>query len=923
MPKYVAAFLVCILCLTSLVFAQTSGGIRGVIADADGNPLPGALVTISSKVLIGKRTTTTNELGVFRFPSVPVGTYSAEATLEGFSTVKADSVEVKLGVTANVPLTMKITNVNEAMTIVGETPLIDPTKSQLSTNYSNEILKEIPTQRGMWDLMQVSPGISVDTGDSQSSGMIAFGSGRTSNSWNIDGVDVTGPETGGAWLFVNPDNIQEIEVLGVGAPAEYGNHTGAVLNVVTKSGGNDYHGAANFYYQSDALTGNNVTLPDSSYGFSRKKFNYATGQFGGPIRKDKLWFFGSIEYSRDGFAFAGNDPALTPIQKSDKYDAKVSGRVGEHNDFSAFYHNEIYRYPESTSPYSAQSALGNEIGNDPSWGGTFNSTISDKTLFEAAYSGWTSVDRWLSQANVQETPFTNYDVFPYTYSGGLLYPYDYRTSRHQFKAKLTHYADKFLGSQHEFRFGAQYGRGKAETIIAYGANGYWDYQSYGFQYRVVQAPYLYGGTGKELGIFLDDTVTLNHRTTLNLGVRFDHNTGSIPDFKRLGIGTPSISPIGNVIETGETIPGHENLIDWNVVSPRLGFTYQVQKDGRSEIQGSFGVYYDHNVYGNWDAPAPQLPAITTYRLNPKTGQYEITDQYLPEDFTQNPSIKAPRTLQYSVGYNQQLNKDSAFGAQYVYKDTKDLVGWEILGGTYNPVPFVDPFTGKTITLLSIVDQPLLQKGNDPGDFPGSEGLKYFQKYHGLVFTYNKRFSKNWSMNASYTWSKSYGLTPTPLDQTQSSPLYGSRTGSDPNNYINAVGRLQADRPHMFRVQGVFFHLPGDLQFSANAEFSSGRPYARQVRAGGDGLLNQDAIIYTSEPRGNLRFSPIEMVDLSVAREFKISGEWRLRLEGDIFNLLNSDQELFWTTQTLAPGEQFVPDTWVKPRRLQIRVALQF
>lgn len=917
------AFII-IITFSTQCFAQTSGAIRGDVQDPSGNPLPGAKVTISSAALIGAtRSTTTNELGVFRFPSLPVGEYAAEVTLPGFDAASVERIEVKLGSTAAVSVPMKLSSAVEHMEIVAETPLFDPTSSTLSTNYENEMLEELPTQRGMWDLMQVSPGISVDVGDSQDAAMIAFGSNRTSNSWKIDGVDVTGPETGSAWFYVNPDVIEEIEVMGVGAPAEYGNHTGAVLNVVTKKGGNDFHGGANLYYQNDSLTADNVTLPDSPFGFNRDIYRHFTAQLGGPVMKNRLWFFGGVENQRDGFTFAGNDPAFTPINETDKYDAKISGRLGESNDFTGFYHYDNYEYHGQASPSIAESATSTEPGNNPAWGGSFTSTLSDTTLVEAAYSGWEATDRWLSATGSFEDPFTNYDVSPETYSGGLLFPYDYVTSRHQFKAAMTHYADRFLGTQHEFKFGVQYGKGSAETTAAYGPNGVWNYQYAGYQYRVYQAPYIYGGTGNDLGIFVDDTVTVNDRLSLNLGLRYDHNTGSIPDFPRLAIGTPSISPMGNIVETGQTIPGFENVIDWNLVSPRLGFTYQLGDSSRSVIQGSFGVYYDQNVYGNWDAPAPVVPDIVTSILNPETGEYEVLRIEQSESFTQNPDIRAPRTLQYSFGFEHQINNESAFGVQYVHKDSKDLIGWEILGGKYETVPFIDPFTGESIQLLNMIDRPLLRRGNDPGNFPGSEGLDYFQKYHGVLLTFNKRFSRSWTLTASYTWSRSEGLIPQVFSQYQNDPLYSTREGSDPNNFINAEGRLQGDRPHMFRVQGVFFHLPLDLQASVNAEFSSGRPYARLVDAGGSGLLNQGRVTYTSEARGTLRYSPIESVDVSLTRFFNITDDVRLRVEGSVFNLLNSGQELSWSTQTLEPGEAFVAATWVKPRRLQIRLGFEF
>ena len=202
----------------------TTGGIRGQVNDDEGKAIPGANVTISSSSIIGStRTTTTNELGVFRFPALPVGTYSVEVTLEGFEKVVANNVQVRLDAVASVPLTMKFAGQQESLTVIGETPIIDVTDSGLSSSYSDQILENTPTQRNFYNLMQMAPGVSASTNDNQTDRTIAFGSNMQSNSWNVDGLEMTAPETGSTWLYQNPESIEEIQVLGVGAPAEYGN----------------------------------------------------------------------------------------------------------------------------------------------------------------------------------------------------------------------------------------------------------------------------------------------------------------------------------------------------------------------------------------------------------------------------------------------------------------------------------------------------------------------------------------------------------------------------------------------------------------------------------------------------------------------------------------------------------------------------
>ena len=929
--RFVLPLLLCLLSFSAAVFAQTTGNIRGDVTDPDGKPLPGVMVTISSSALIGQtRTAYTNESGTYRFASLPVGTFSLEATMAGFQTIRVEKVTVSIDGTATVPLRMELMKVAESVTTIGESPIIDVTDSGLSTNYKGELLDELPTQHQMTDLMQVTPGVTASTGDSSGDRTIALGSNMQSNAWHVDGVDLSAPETGSVWFTVNPDLIEEIQVTGVGASAEYGNHTGAVFNVVTKKGGNELHGGASYYLLNDDLTDTNIELegvdPDIA-GYHRTEYRRISALLGGPIVKDRVWFFGGAETLRDAASQPGVDPEFADQApyKSDKYDIKITSRLGEKHELSGFAHYEDWDSPNTPGPqYVEQSALAGEGGRNPAWGASLTSTLSQETLLEVRYAGWWSDDIYDSVVGTPPAdPFIDYGPTAsglVEYSGGVWYPWDYETWRTQIRGKLTHYADDFLNSQHEFKFGVQYSVGQADTSIGIGANGFYTYNYYGYTYRVYQQPFTYGAENRDLGFFIDDTITINDRLTLNVGIRFDRNTGKFPDYPRLAPGTPSIAKAGNFVETGEIIPGLD-VIDWNTVSPRLGFVFQPTADGRSTIQGSFGVYYDHNVSGNWDYPPPQLPDIIYTLLNPDTGQFEEYDRIVSEGIIPPTDLNAPKALQYSIGYEQQFTNQLAAGVQYVYKKTDDLIGWQILGGTYSTVPFVDPFTGEQYTLLNIIDRPTLTKGHDPGDFPGSEGLEYYQKYHGLLFTFEKRFGDQWGINANYTWSKSYGLNPRALSESQFNPFYGSRQGSDPNAWINADGRLQGDRPHMFRLQAVFQNLPWDMIGSIAGDFESGRHHTRQIRTP-SGLLNQGRVDIIMER--DLRLNPIQAIDVSLAKRFYFGGDVAIRVEGTVFNLLNSDNELSLADLRLqAPGDVFPVSFWTQPRRLQLRLGFEF
>jgi len=177
------------------------------------------------------------------------------------------------------------------------------------------------------------------------------------------------------------------------------------------------------------------------------------------------------------------------------------------------------------------------------------------------------------------------------------------------------------------------------------------------------------------------------------------------------------------------------------------------------------------------------------------------------------------------------------------------------------------------------------------------------------------------MNASYTWSKSVGLNPRPLDIRQFNPFYGSTTESDPNTYVNAFGRLQGDRPDMFRIQGVWNNLPWGLNAAANLDFSTGRPFNRQARAG----LEQGRKRFIVE-RG-FREPNIKSIDLTVGRRFPLSKGVAALVNATIYNVLNADNPLSLNSQTsqvlVSPGDEFTQGLWTQPRRLQFQLGLQF
>jgi outer membrane receptor protein involved in Fe transport len=904
-------------------WAQTTGNIRGQAVAAEGEVLPGVNVTIESEDLMGgQRSAITGGNGTYSFPALPPGVYSVTASLDGHQTQRTENVRVNINTTTSIDFTLPEVFSEEVM-VTADAPVVDLTSSSVGVNYDSEFTENLPTTRNFWDLMAVSPGISQSS--EQSAEQIAFGTGITGNSWQVDGVETSLAGGGYVWWWHNPDIIEEVQVLGIGASAEFGNMLGAAFNVVTKSGGNEFHGALNAYFQHDSLTDTNVELEDSEYpSFVRDKWQDITATLGGPIKRDRLWFFAAIEHRETSSTPPGVNPEFAAVNTNERYDLKLNWRINDNNMIDAKAHWEEWVDPWDGDPFYEPSALGSLDGDMPSWGLSWQSILSDRTFLEVKYAGWDSRNWELSQTGSTEDPYVDWDPpegGPSRYSGGKTWPWFWDTGRNQIDASVSHFADDFIAGDHDFKFGVQYGNGYEETKIAPGPRGLY-YYSYDYydpyyydeynQFMYTRDALYYGNEQDSLAAYVNDSWTISPKLTLNLGVRWDGHKGWIPAYPRLDM---------NWQPTGETAP-RLDAVDWSHVSPRLGFAWNPTP--KTIIRGSYGVFYAGNIGGDWNYPPPDGPTGTTYQYNPNTGEYDTW--WWDWEFAEvsvSPDLKPPQATQYSLGFETQLGKSMAIGAQVLYKETKDLIGWEILDdGVYEDFPFTDPFTGTDYILWNQIEQATAWKGNSPGVTANPDADEYWQEYTGLLLTFRKRLSNNWSMMASYTWSESKGLTPQARDQSQLWTLWGTNQGRDPNEHINAEQLLQGDRPHMFTLQANVL-LPWNMHASAMLNIQSGRPYSRQIGVGG---MNQGWTTIIMRPADDdNRLPSSAVIDLAWGKRFSLGQKVGLLLDLQLLNALNEDAWDWWETLVLQEGETFIPATssYFTPRRLQVRVGIEF
>ena len=283
----------------SALLAQTTGDIAGTVTEASGVALPGVAVEASSASLQGTRAAVTGRDGKYRFPGLPPGRYRIRATLEGFGPGEKIAT-VSLDSSATVNFTLEVTS-REVVLVSGEIPLVDVTSTTTGTNYVNKVIARLPVARNYADIVRANPGVNTDQGETQgrSLALTIYGASSAENQWIVDGTNTTNVIKGIQGKAINNEFIQEVEVKTGGYQAEYGRALGGIINVITKSGGNEFHGDGFVYYDSfDWKAQQKITDQDSIADFMRVA-DYTRTDFGadlgGYFVRDRLWFFGAYD----------------------------------------------------------------------------------------------------------------------------------------------------------------------------------------------------------------------------------------------------------------------------------------------------------------------------------------------------------------------------------------------------------------------------------------------------------------------------------------------------------------------------------------------------------------------------------------------------------------------------------------------------
>ena len=893
-----------------------TGDLIGTVKDAQGGVLPGAVVRVSSPALIGgQRTLTTNDRGQFRFFVLPPGLYALDVELQGFHKSHEDGIRIGAGGTIETPVVLLVAGVAQSVEVKAESPHIDARNAGFGTLFGPQDVQGMPTRRdSLYSFLRATPGISpTSPGGINNSTVSAFGSGTNENQFLFDGTNFTCPCAGVARSEPGIDFIQEVQVQSIGASAEYGNVQGAVINVVTRQGGERYQYDASYYGQTAGLTSQPVQLPlapplTGRSGYERDMYRDLTTNLGGPVLRERLWFFAGYQYLRDYDSQPGTDPTFPRTYEQNKIFGKLTWKISPRWQLMQSFHEEFWVNADRPTVVTPFEATTRPHASVPAFTfGHLTHTVSPNTLWDVRVGHFAYHQDSPPSTGDRTTP-SRFDRVTGVTSGAPPQFGGLTLFRTNAKATLNHYMPALWGADHQWKIGGQVERGEhyAPTIIPTGVR-YVDNGGAPFQ-AISRTPSQEGGVFITAAAFVSDAITVGDRLTINAGLRFDHSQAISQDLR-------AVDSEGN--ETGAIVPGLGTMYTWNLFSPRLGVTLKLSADGRTILRSSFGRFTQGVLTGELSPFHPGVSPTTTTAYELATGGYtrvvSVVDPKVNLRF--DPETRAPRTDEFSIGVDREVGRRLALAVAYVRKVGANFIGWTDVGGEYREETRTLP-DGRILPVFVLVN------GTSARRFLLTNPDDYSMTYNGLVLAAEKRRSDGWQVFGSYTYSRVSGLQVSsgasaagPQVSTIAGP--GNFFGQDPNNLTNARGRLPNDRPHVFRVMGSVDVPKTGLVVAGNLQYFSGKPWAASAQV----ALPQGDQRILLEPRGSRRLSSQTLLDLRVSRPFTVAGIGRIDLLLDVLNALNDTAEEGIATDNFFSPNFGQASVFMDPRRVMLGVRL--
>lgn len=941
MRNKVFNFLVILFFVTMLVTAsyaqEQTGNITGKIVDQNNDPLPGASVTLSGQSMMGTRTFVSSEEGNFRFPAVPPGRdYVIEVEMTGFQKATRSGIIVSVGKTITIDIQLAQEVLAEEVTVTGVAPTVDVRSTKYAVNYSSDMIQQMPLARDYNEIIHSIPGITENPlVGGKEWGFGAHGENVKKSQVALDGVSMTDPAMGTARIGVSFDVFDEVEVQIGSLPAEVGMTSGAYVNIVTKSGGNKFSGLANVQWYNEDLSLPTVSQEQANalgvpVPRGRKAYHDYSLSLGGPIVKDKIWFFLNgriLGFSDSATSFEGaydatQDEIMTfsklTFQISPKL--KLTGMFSFRNWDRPFSPGSIFmskyagQYRDNAQDTVGQAQL--------SWIMSQNSFLDLRFLYQKQY------DPRLIHPEVE---FDN--TYSDRYTGittgtASLRSYEYNVPKMGVRLGLTHFLDDFLGGNHEIKLGFEYELAKTEIpwwretpitqFITY------DGSIYGFKdINPIMGQFVAGLWGKEKGdwesnmnvkrysAYFQDSLTFKDRLTLNFGIRYDESHGSYTGGTYLSSFStdPVLSMLNPDYAQEVTFPDVNDIMVWKDLSPRVGLVFDVFGDHTTALKASWARYNDDLEMGRLLPLTPSGPfgkaCVARWLDINRNQQLDVTDIYIvfakpqsPEAYSSpesivDPDIKSPKTQEFLVGFERELFKDVRFSVTYIHKtyhnhidNTEKLRGYKEDSGWWVPYTTTEP--GWDGVFGTSDDQQITVYGEKKGAPPS---LIWYQNipeakrtYNGVDIVLQKRMSNGWQFLGSVTLSRLYGNTAEGFeDSVGHNPPFDT-----PNWFVNRDGLLSWDRPLVIKLQGSVM-LPYGFVLSGYYQYFSGTPWGRtlEVQLPSNPATFQypgNFVSVMAEPPDSRRLKSINNLDVRLEKVFRLSDFGRLGFYIDVLNV---------------------------------------
>ena len=943
-----ATCLVAMLLSAPALAQEQRGSIQGTITDSSGAGVPGVTVEARSPALIGTAISITDGTGSFRFPALPPGTYEISAMLTGFKPAKSENLELLLGQVKQVDLSLQLASLAETVQVTAASPVIDVKQNAAGANLQKEFLDRIPRGRDFTSIVNLAPGAS---NESKAGGISIDGASGAENRYVIDGIATTDIQYGFAGKKLVTDFLDEVQVKSSGYNAEFGGSTGGTINIITRSGSNRWSGDVGTYFSGSKVSGDGyfdgvgrpaITQMIASHTLRISPNNNTVAEYldytkddfrrwepilttGGPIVKDRVWFF------------AGYVPELLSIDRTVKFD--VDGTTGTFNrdekrhDFTGNVSAEFT--PQLRGKFAVNIDYYRRNGHLPAIDGTGDPSVNYAALGTRqpnnTFSG--NLD-YVARNNLYfgvRGGYFKYDQHDigipreiwYTFQqGNIGFPgvpanlqrqrlfsnlLDNRGTdndlytRAGFTFDTTYYAK--LAGEHTFKGGVQFDRYGNDVLfgnLAPYVDLYWGVPYSTLDNRSVTGPFGYyvwsqfqtiGAVHSNVvGLFVQDSWTLNRRFTINAGVRTERE--DVPSYN-------------------EAFPGIKFGFG-DKLAPRLGFAYDLMGDAKWKLYGSFGLFYDimkleaaRGSFGadrwiehaytldspNWTAINPTTSSLPGRFIEDNDLRHVSNDPNHPEDGVVDPRMKPMKSREFTLGLDRELSGNTSVGVRYVRKQVLRAIEdqgvltpgvgevYAISNIGYGPVPVTQ--TG--VDVAKALGRPL----------PDPRMPRAVRDYDGVEFRLRRRFANNFALSTSYVWSRLYGNYPglASSDEIHRN-LGGARVSPNVNRLFDLVimgydehgnvvlGPLPTDHPNQFKAQITYTALFGTT-FAANQFLSQGSPVSSRVDVNA-----RDTGIFV-DGRGNLgRMGIYSQTDLFVQHELRLAGGNRVALGITVTNLWN-------------------------------------